>query len=70
MPSTAIEDIDYDPETRILSVTFVPTGQRYIYADVPADLVEEFRSAFSKGRFFNLRIRDQFPYAPVGQPKG
>lgn len=69
MPSTVIADIDYDAETRVLAVTFVPTGQRYIYADVPEDLVEEFRSASSQGRFFNLRIRDQFPYAPLDLPK-
>ena len=26
-----------------------------------ADVAEEFRSAFSRGRFFNARIRDSYP---------
>ena len=61
MPSTVIRRFDYRPEARELEVLFV-TGRRYIYADVPPSEVEAFRSAFSKGRYFNARIRDNYRY--------
>lgn len=59
MPSTVIRRFHYRPESRELEVLFV-TGRRYIYADVPNDEAEAFRSAFSKGRYFNARIRDRY----------
>ena len=59
MPSTVIQRFDYAPERRELTVIFT-TGRVYIYEAVPTDVVEGFRSAFSKGRFFNARIRDRF----------
>jgi lysyl-tRNA synthetase class 2 len=60
MPSTVIRRFDYDPRASALDVEFV-SGRRYRYAGVPSQLAEAFRSAFSKGRFFNARIRDEFP---------
>ncbi|AKR54725.1 hypothetical protein GCM10011321_20990 [Youhaiella tibetensis] len=62
MPSTAIRNFKYDPQSRTLSVWFVPTGKRYDYLAVPPQTAEAFRAAFSKGRFFNARIRDRFSY--------
>ena len=59
MPSTVIRSFEYRPELRALDIEFV-SGRRYRYADVPAEVAEAFRSAFSKGRFFNARIRDKF----------
>jgi hypothetical protein len=59
MPSTVIRRFDYRPETRLLEVLLV-TGRRYLYADVPPDEAERFRNAFSKGRYFNARIRDKY----------
>jgi lysyl-tRNA synthetase class 2 len=59
MPSSVIRTFDYDPATRALDVEFV-SGRRYRYAAVPADVVEAFRRAFSKGQFFNSEIRDHF----------
>lgn len=60
MPSTVIRRFDYDPAAATLTVEFV-TGRRYLYADVPAGEAERFRAAFSKGRYFNTRIRDRYP---------
>jgi KTSC domain len=57
MPSTAIGKIDYDQATRRLYIDFVANGRRYVYLDVPPDLFEAFRLSFSKGTFFNARIR-------------
>lgn len=59
MPSTVIRRFDYHPETRELEVLFV-TGRRYVYADVPPEEVQRFREAFSKGRYFNSKIRDRY----------
>jgi hypothetical protein len=68
MPSTAIRRMRYDAESHILSVWFVPSGQRYDYFDVPEALYDAFRMAGSKGHFFNTRIRDHFAYRQV--PEG
>lgn len=59
MPSTVIRRFDYHPGCRALDVEFV-SGRRYRYAGVPEEVAEAFRSAFSKGRFFNARIRDHY----------
>jgi hypothetical protein len=59
MPSTVIKRFDYRPETGELEVLFV-TGRRYLYSGVPAEEVESFRAAFSKGSYFNRRIRDRY----------
>ena len=59
MPSTVIRDFSYNVATRQLVVTFV-TGRVYAYADVPPDVHNAFRASGSKGRFFNLEIRDNY----------
>ena len=64
MPSTAIRYFRYDSTKRELQVTFV-TGRRYIYDDVPPDVFDAFRVAFSKGTFFNHEIRDRYTYREV-----
>lgn len=60
MPSTVIRRFDYDPRAQALDVEFVG-GRRYRYAGVPDEVAAAFREAFSKGRFFNARIRDHYP---------
>jgi lysyl-tRNA synthetase class 2 len=61
MPSTVIRRFEYQPQGRSLDVEFV-SGRRYRYAGVPPQVAEAFREAFSKGRFFNARIRDEYPF--------
>jgi lysyl-tRNA synthetase class 2 len=56
-----IRRFTYHPATRALDVEFV-SGRRYRYAGVPEEVAERFRAAFSKGRFFNARIRDDYPF--------
>lgn len=68
MPSTVIRRFMYVPDSRELTVEFV-SGRRYVYSNVPAEDVEAFRTADSKGSHFNLHIRDRFPFrelTPVG----
>ena len=64
MPSSVIRAFDYRPDAEELEILFT-TGRRYLYRGVPSATVEAFRAAFSKGRFFNARIRDRFPHAEL-----
>jgi len=61
MPSTAIRTAFYDPDVQALDLTFV-TGRRYRYFAVPPAVAEGFRTARSKGGYFNRRIRDRFRF--------
>ena len=68
MPSSVIRRFMYVPDSRELTVESV-SGRRYVYSEVPAEDVEAFRSAFSKGSHFNRHIRDHYPcreLAPAG----
>ncbi|CDM62385.1 MULTISPECIES: KTSC domain-containing protein [Rhizobium] len=62
MPSHLIRNANYDPATRTLSIWLVTNENRYDYRDVPPETYAAFRSAFSKGRFFNTQIRNRFTY--------
>ena len=57
MPSTVIRRFFYVPASQELTVEFV-TGRRYLYLDVPNEEAQAFRAAFSKGSYFNRKIRD------------
>ena len=57
--SKAIANIDHDPVTLALTVTFHGTGA-YIYYGVPRAVYEAFLAAPSAGQFFNERIRDRY----------
>lgn len=61
MPSSVIRSFVYDPEREELAILFT-TGRRYIYHRVPAGEADAFRAAFSKGRYFNARIRDSYDF--------
>ena len=61
MPSTVIRSFDYRAEERELVINFV-TGRRYVYFDVPRREVDAMRSASSKGRYFNIQIRDRYRF--------
>ncbi len=64
MPSTVIRRFDYHPAKAALDVEFV-SGRIYRNAGVPEDVAQAFRSAFSKGRFFNARIRDFYAFTEL-----
>ena len=64
MPSTAIRSLFYDPAKRELWVTFV-TGRRYVYSDVRSDVFDAFKTASSRGAFFNREIRDRYAFREV-----
>lgn len=60
MPSTVIRRFAYCPDSGELWIEFT-SGRRYVYSDVPREVAETFCSAFSKGIYFNSRIRNSFP---------
>ena len=60
--SSAIRVIDYDRGLRRLQVTFA-SGDRYVFRGVPGEVHRAFCEADSKGRFFQAKIRDRYPYA-------
>jgi KTSC domain-containing protein len=59
MPSTVIADFEYEPELARLTISFT-TGRVYQYFMVPPDVAASFQGAFSKGVFFNAKIRDRY----------
>jgi hypothetical protein len=64
MPSTVIRAAQYHPDEAALEILYT-TGRRYLYRDVPPDEAERFAAAFSKGRYFNARIRDRYDYTEI-----
>src|SRR3954468_9499370 len=61
MPSRVIRRFLYIPDELRLEILFV-TGKRYSYFDVPAEVHDAMRQAFSKGEFFNSQIRDRYRF--------
>ena len=68
MPSTSLRDIAYDPDRRVLDVTFISSGRRYRYFDVSLDEYEQLRHAFSKGAWFNTHIKPLHDYELLFEP--
>jgi hypothetical protein len=64
MPSTVVAKIAYEADHARLTVTFT-TGRVYQYFLVPADVAARFQTAFSKGSYFNTRIRDRYAFREV-----
>jgi hypothetical protein len=70
MPSSLIKALAYSADSRVLSVWFQTTPDRYDYRGVPAETYQSFRSAYSKGQFFNKAIRGRFAYDVAGRGVG
>ena len=60
--STAFTSIGYHPFSKTLWVVFRNTGEGYRYYDVPVGVWNDFKTADSKGSFFQEEIRDQYEY--------
>jgi hypothetical protein len=63
--STVIRGAWYKPRRRQLDLLFT-SGRRYVYSEVPMAIASRFAEAESKGRFYNLEIRNRFPCREVG----
>lgn len=66
MINQAITGAWYIQARRELDLLF-PSGRRYRYANVPAEIAERFAVAESKGQFFNRHIRNLFPCRELGE---
>ena len=64
MPSTVISSFHYDAEKTVLKVIFT-TGKVYEYINVPAFINEEMRAAFSKGTYFNERVKGHYKFRKI-----
>lgn len=60
--SSFIEAVAYHRDDEVLWLRF-HNGRTYLFRQVPEETYEELLAAESKGRFFNLEIKDAFPYA-------
>jgi hypothetical protein len=63
--STVIRGAWYLPERRQLDLLFT-SGRRYVYSEVPMIIASRLAEAQSKGRFYNVEIRNRFPCREVG----
>jgi hypothetical protein len=61
MPSSVIKKYFYKPEPQILTIVYV-SGAVYDYLDVPQEVFDDFRAAFSKGIYLNKNIKPNFRY--------
>lgn len=64
MPSTVIKRFTYDSEKARLYVTFL-SGKVYAYLNVPEEVYEEMKAAFSKGKFLNENIKGKYDFKSV-----
>ncbi len=62
--STVIHSASYDEETEELTVR-LRTGRTYIYREVEERVYDELCAAESVGRYYNQRIRDDYPYSEI-----
>ncbi|WP_027376402.1 KTSC domain-containing protein [Kaistella palustris] len=61
MPSTVIKKYSYEPEREILRIIY-QSGAVYDYYNVPLEVFEAFRTAFSKGVFLNQKIKPFYSF--------
>lgn len=57
--STNVAAYRYNPGTHVLQVKFT-SGRIYGYRDVPQNIVDEFASADSKGKYLNASIKHSY----------
>lgn len=62
--SRAIAQAEYDDATLRLQIWFRQNGGPYTYFNVPQSVWIRFLQAPSKGKFFDLFIRDQYGGRP------
>jgi lysyl-tRNA synthetase class 2 len=65
MDSRVIRDIAYDAARTELTVHFA-NGRAYVYGLVPAHVVAALETSASPGAYFNLHIRDRYPFRRAG----
>lgn len=64
MPSTVINTMAYDAETKALTITYV-SGQTYVYRDVPETVYKELKASRVKGRYLRFFVKDKYAFEKV-----
>lgn len=57
--SSNVKAFRYNAGTRVLQIQFV-SGRIYGYKDIPQNIVDEFASSDSKGKFVNSSIKHNY----------
>ena len=63
--SSSVRTVGYDESAQTLEVEF-QNRRVYQYYGVPKNMHSQFMTAPSKGQFFNVYIKNQYPYSRVG----
>ena len=63
--SSLLKSVGYDSDGKLLEVEFRSLAV-YAYWEVPLWAYEGLMTARSKGRYFDARIRDRYPFQRVG----
>ena len=63
--SSSVRTVGYDEPAQTLEVEFL-NGRVYQYYGVQEDIHSRFMTAPSKGQFFKIHIKNQYPYSRVG----
>jgi hypothetical protein len=66
--STTVSSVGYDGKARVLELEFC-SGAIYQHLGVAAQEYREFLAAPSKGKYFNLHIRDRYPLRRLARKK-
>src|SRR5690606_3732057 len=64
LDSTSIREIGYSALSNTLEIEF-QRGGVYLYFNVPEQVYDAFRSAASRGEYFNKHIRSAYEYKRV-----
>ncbi len=64
MPSAVISRYHYNDAQLTLTIVYV-SGAVYRYLEVPRQVFENFKAAFSKGTFLNKEIKGKFDFERV-----
>ena len=59
-----LEAAAYDRSQALLQLSF-RNGASYRYSDVPAEVYDQLLLAESKGKYFNLHIRNRYAYTKI-----
>jgi hypothetical protein len=64
LDSTVLAWVRYLPDLRLLQLG-LRTGKDYEYFDVPTHTYSSLLMSESKGRYYNLHIRNEFRFQPI-----
>ena len=66
MPSTVISMLDYDPESKVMTIAYV-SGQTHLYKGIPEMVYKELKASRIKGRYFRFFITDKYPFEKLAK---